>query len=227
MKGSRRLDSRRSPGSSTPRCAPVCRARISISIRERTPVLVLLSGSARQLAAADGTVLGRAPKASSFPEVTVPEGVTLGPGQIAAAADVVAAMVPALRARVDSLSIARRRRRGDGGRWRHRGDVRTGERRHGEGPGPASHPRLRRRSRGGGCSRSTCRPRRPRRRDSSARSSPPRCPIPRPTCRPPTRADGENEGAARGTISVSLRSRELSSNDTAGSNPRLDGPADP
>lgn len=78
---------------------------ISISIRERTPVLVLLSGSARRLAAADGTVLGRAPKTSAFPEVTVPGGVTLGPGQIAAAADVVAAMVPALRARVDSLSI--------------------------------------------------------------------------------------------------------------------------
>ena len=79
---------------------------ISISIRERTPVLVLLSGSTRRLAAADGTVLGRAPRASAFPVVTVPEGVTLGPGQIAAAADVVAAMVPALRARVDSLSIA-------------------------------------------------------------------------------------------------------------------------
>jgi cell division protein FtsQ len=78
---------------------------ISISIRERTPVLVLLSGPARRLAATDGTVLGRAPKASMFPEVTVPEGVTLGPGHIAAAADVVAAMVPALRARVDSLTI--------------------------------------------------------------------------------------------------------------------------
>jgi cell division protein FtsQ len=79
---------------------------ISISIRERTPVLVLQSGSVRRLAAADGTVLGRAPKISAFPEVTVPEGVTLGPRQIAAAADVVAAMVPALRGRVDSLSIA-------------------------------------------------------------------------------------------------------------------------
>jgi cell division protein FtsQ len=78
---------------------------ISISIRERTPVLVLSSGSTRRLAAADGTVLGRAPKTSAFPEVTVPDGVILGPGQIAAAADVVAAMVPALRARVDSLSI--------------------------------------------------------------------------------------------------------------------------
>ena len=79
---------------------------ISISIRERTPVLVLLSGSARQLAAADGTVLGRAPRASSFPEVSVPEGVTLGPEQVAAAADVVGSMAPTLRARVDSLSIA-------------------------------------------------------------------------------------------------------------------------
>jgi len=79
---------------------------ISISIRERAPALVLESGSTRRLAAADGTVLGRAPRTSAFPVVTVPEGVTLGPGQIAAAADVVAAMVPALRARVDSLSIA-------------------------------------------------------------------------------------------------------------------------
>ena len=78
---------------------------ISISIRERTPVLVLLSGSSRQLAAADGTVLGRAPKTPAFPELAVPEGVILGPGQVAATADVVAAMVPALRSRVDSLSI--------------------------------------------------------------------------------------------------------------------------
>ena len=78
---------------------------ISISIRERTPVLVLLSGSARRLAAADGTVLARASNASAFPEVTVPDGVTLRQGQIAAVADVVAAMVPALRARVDSLVL--------------------------------------------------------------------------------------------------------------------------
>jgi cell division protein FtsQ len=79
---------------------------ISISIRERTPVLVLQSGSVRRLAAADGTVLGRAPKTAAFPVVTVPEGLRLGPGQVAAAADVVTAMVPVVRARVDSLSIA-------------------------------------------------------------------------------------------------------------------------
>ena len=79
---------------------------ISISIRERAPVLVLRSGSAGQLAAADGTLLGRAPRATAFPEVTVPEGVALSRERITAMADVVAAMVPALRARVDSLSIA-------------------------------------------------------------------------------------------------------------------------
>ena len=79
---------------------------ISISIRERAPVLVLRSGSVAQLAAADGTLLGRAPKATAFPEVTVPEGVALNRERITAVADVVSAMVPALRARVDSLSIA-------------------------------------------------------------------------------------------------------------------------
>ncbi len=79
---------------------------ISISIRERAPVLVLRSGSVAQLAAADGTLLGRAPKATAFPEVTVPEGVALNRERITAVADVVAAMVPAIRARVDSLSIA-------------------------------------------------------------------------------------------------------------------------
>jgi cell division septal protein FtsQ len=79
---------------------------ISISIRERAPVLVLRSGSAGQLAAADGTLLGRAPKAPVFPEVTVPEGLTLSRERITDMADVVAAMVPALRARVDSISIA-------------------------------------------------------------------------------------------------------------------------
>lgn len=79
---------------------------ISISIRERAPVFVLRSGSAGQLAAADGTLLGRAPKTTAYPEVTVPEGVALSRERITAVADVVAAMVPALRARVDSLSIA-------------------------------------------------------------------------------------------------------------------------
>ena len=79
---------------------------ISISIRERAPVLVLRSGSAGELAAADGTLLGRAPKATAFPEVSVPEGVELSRERITAVADVVAAMVPALRARVDFLTIA-------------------------------------------------------------------------------------------------------------------------
>ena len=79
---------------------------ITISIRERVPVLVLRSGSAGQLAAADGTLLGRAPKVTAFPEVTVPEGNALSRERVTAIADVVAAMVPALRARVESLSIA-------------------------------------------------------------------------------------------------------------------------
>ena len=79
---------------------------ISISIRERAPVFVLRSGSTGQFVAADGTLLGRAPKAAAHPEVTVPEGVVFGRERMIAMADVVAAMVPALRARVDSIAVA-------------------------------------------------------------------------------------------------------------------------
>jgi cell division protein FtsQ len=81
-------------------------ATITIAVRERTPVLVIVSGSSRRLTAGDGTVLGRASKTSALPEVAVPQGTELGRSELAAAADVVAAMAPALRARADSLTIA-------------------------------------------------------------------------------------------------------------------------
>ena len=47
---------------------------ITISVRERIPVLVLAAGETRQLVAADGTALGRAPRGSAFPEVTAAPG---------------------------------------------------------------------------------------------------------------------------------------------------------
>jgi cell division protein FtsQ len=79
---------------------------ISIVIHERVPVLVLRSGSGGQFAAADGTLLGRAPGTTAFPEVVLPQGMPLRRETIVAMADVVDAMVPTLRTRVDSVSIA-------------------------------------------------------------------------------------------------------------------------
>ena len=79
----------------TPRYAPVCRAASRSRSVNAHRCWCSSRGPPAQLAAADGTVLGRAPKASSFPEVSVPQGVTLGPAQAAAAADVAGSMPPA------------------------------------------------------------------------------------------------------------------------------------
>lgn len=78
---------------------------ITISVRERTPVLVLVAGETRQLVAADGTALGRAPRGSAFPEVTAAPGSRIGSSQIEAAGVVVRSMAPEMRRRIDSITV--------------------------------------------------------------------------------------------------------------------------
>lgn len=78
---------------------------VTISVRERTPILVLVAGETRQLVAADGTALGRAPRGSAFPEVTAAPGSRIGRSQIEAAGVVARSMAPQLRARVDSITV--------------------------------------------------------------------------------------------------------------------------
>ncbi|HET6714032.1 MAG TPA: FtsQ-type POTRA domain-containing protein [Actinomycetota bacterium] len=78
---------------------------ITISVRERIPVLVLVAGETRQLVATDGTALGRAPRDSAFPEVTAAPGSRLGRSEIEAAGLVVRSMAPEMRARVDSITV--------------------------------------------------------------------------------------------------------------------------
>jgi cell division protein FtsQ len=77
---------------------------ITITIRERRPVLVLLMGDDRRLVAADGTVLGRAGATVALPEI-VAVGAAPETGEIAGAGEVVQAMAPSLRARVRSISV--------------------------------------------------------------------------------------------------------------------------
>jgi len=80
---------------------------ITISIRERSPVFVLVSDDDRRLVAADGTVLGRAPRTVALPEVLPPSsGRGLDTAEIAGAGEVVQAMAPALRDRVRSVTLA-------------------------------------------------------------------------------------------------------------------------
>jgi cell division protein FtsQ len=77
---------------------------ITIAIRERRPVLVLVMGDDRSLVAADGTVLGRAGATVALPEI-VAVGDAPDTGEIAGAGEVVRAMAPSLRARVRSISV--------------------------------------------------------------------------------------------------------------------------
>lgn len=79
---------------------------ITISVRERTPVLILVTDETRRLVAGDGTELGRALRGSAFPEVTVTPGSTIGRTEIEAASEVVQAMPPELRARIDSITVS-------------------------------------------------------------------------------------------------------------------------
>ncbi len=79
---------------------------ITISVRERTPVLILVTDETRRLVAGDGTELGRALGGSVFPEVTATLGSTIGRTEIEAAGEVVQAMSPELRARIDSIAVA-------------------------------------------------------------------------------------------------------------------------
>ncbi len=79
---------------------------ITISVRERTPVLVLVADDSRRLVAADGTALGRAPRSSGLPEMVPAPGATTGRREIEAAGVVVQAMAPTLRARIDSITVA-------------------------------------------------------------------------------------------------------------------------
>lgn len=79
---------------------------ITISVRERTPLLILVTDETRQLVAGDGTELGRAVRGSAFPEVTATLGSTIGSTEIGAAGEVVQAMSPELRTRIDSITVA-------------------------------------------------------------------------------------------------------------------------
>lgn len=79
---------------------------IRISVRERRPVVVFGSVGARRLVAADGTVLGRAPDGVDLPEVVPVPGVVLDGPTLGTAGEVVQAMAPALRVRVDAVNVA-------------------------------------------------------------------------------------------------------------------------
>lgn len=79
---------------------------IRISVTERTPVLVMEDGGARRIVAGDGTVLGRASRLVALPEVVASPGTTLDTDVIRSAGEVVHAMTSALRARVDTVSVA-------------------------------------------------------------------------------------------------------------------------
>ena len=78
---------------------------IVVSVQERTPVMLLVTDDARRWVASDGTDLGRAPRTVLLPEVTLAQGVR-DPHAIPAAGEVIRAMAPALRTRVDSITVA-------------------------------------------------------------------------------------------------------------------------
>jgi len=79
---------------------------ITITIRERSPVLVVVSDDERRLVAADGTVLGRAPGTVALPEVVSASGQALRTAEIASVGKVVQAMPQALRVRVRSIAVS-------------------------------------------------------------------------------------------------------------------------
>lgn len=78
---------------------------VRIGILERRPALVVEHGDAMRLVAADGTVLGRAPRSSGLPEVKAAPGQVLGPSAISTAGEVVRAMTPLLRSRIDAVLV--------------------------------------------------------------------------------------------------------------------------
>ncbi|MDH4111266.1 MAG: FtsQ-type POTRA domain-containing protein [Actinomycetota bacterium] len=80
---------------------------ITISVRERKAVMVLVEGGGeRRLVAVDGTDLGRAPRRVALPEVASASGDPLGPEGVASAGAVLQAMAPVVRARVASVAVS-------------------------------------------------------------------------------------------------------------------------
>ncbi|HEY7762593.1 MAG TPA: FtsQ-type POTRA domain-containing protein [Actinomycetota bacterium] len=79
---------------------------ITITIRERSPVLVMSTSDERRLVAADGTVLGPAPRSVALPQVVTASGDAMERKEVAIAGEVVQAMAPALRARVRTVTVA-------------------------------------------------------------------------------------------------------------------------
>jgi cell division protein FtsQ len=79
---------------------------ITITVRERRPVMVVGSAGDRRLVAEDGTVLGRAARTIDLPQVVPAPGASLDQARISIAGSVVEAMAPALRARVDSVTVS-------------------------------------------------------------------------------------------------------------------------
>ena len=79
---------------------------VVISVTERRPVLVSGLGGARRMFAGDGTMLGRAPWSIALPEVATAAGAPVSIEVIQAAGDLVRAMSPALRARVETVVVA-------------------------------------------------------------------------------------------------------------------------
>jgi cell division protein FtsQ len=78
---------------------------VRIDIRERRPIMVVARDGAVRLFAADGTDLGRAPRSSGLPGVEAAPGEVLGPSSIATAGEVVEAMAPLLRTRIDAVLV--------------------------------------------------------------------------------------------------------------------------
>lgn len=79
---------------------------VVISVTERTPVLVSELDGARRMVAGDGTVLGRAPWSIALPEVATAAGGPVSSEVIQAAGELVRAMSPGLRARVETVVVA-------------------------------------------------------------------------------------------------------------------------
>jgi len=79
---------------------------ITISVRERRPVLLFAVDRDRRLVAGDGTVLGHAPWATDLPEVVAAPGATLDEATLGIAGEVVQAMAPTLRSSVDTVTMA-------------------------------------------------------------------------------------------------------------------------
>lgn len=79
---------------------------ITISVRERSPVLVLAAGESARYVAGDGTLLGDAPRSAALPRLTPLPGATITPQALDTAGAVAQAMSPGLRRRVDTIAVA-------------------------------------------------------------------------------------------------------------------------